>query len=500
MTIRFSGCLRPIALVLLCVVPAVAETTFARALVLNEEEWESTGVPAIVDVDNDGYPDLVLTEEFPFGSRIEVVTIAEARYVSRRQTLLDTETSDLFVNGGAVVGDYDGDGDLDLFVPIFGDSNLTADVDARLGAGNLLLRNDGGHFSDATLDAGLSDSAATVDAAWFDYDVDGHLDLLVRNRGGAVPEEYTLDVPGEVSDSTAHDILYRNVGGGRFVDVTEAVSLVSRGGLFVQGFNEGLAAQDLNGDMIPDLLLGTAGTRNLLLINDNGIFRDPASGDVANGGLNAGIAVGDINNDGTMDIIEAQPTATISGVTNSRVPFSTRVLINIGGQFLDFTSAAGLLEPLEGISEGSPILADFDGDGDLDLVTQAVEISGSPAAVVVPPSLALFDNQGDGTFTSLQAGPLNERWLDNFCVGDFNRDGWLDIVTGPYPGQSGFAEEQTGEWLLYLNEGTENHWLAIELVGQESHRGGVGAQARVITADGAQIRQVTSSAGWSNTE
>ena len=121
-------------------------------------------------------------------------------------SVIQAENPQKTKGGGAIFGDYDNDGDLDIFVPV---GAFWSDQSAP----NMLLRNDRGVFSDVAQVAELTNDSVSDDAIWLDYDHDGNLDLYVANMGCFPP------------DTTAINRLYRNLGDGRFEDVTEALGV-----------------------------------------------------------------------------------------------------------------------------------------------------------------------------------------------------------------------------------------------------------------------------------
>ncbi|MEW6755763.1 MAG: VCBS repeat-containing protein [Candidatus Latescibacterota bacterium] len=222
-------------------------------------------------------------------------------------------------------GDYDNDGDLDLFVA----------VGSPFAVGkSILLRNDRGTFRDVALEAGLTGSLGTDNAVWLDYDRDGYLDLYIGNPGCG-----TLEQP-------VYNLLYRNRGDGTFEDVTE------RAGLMLQlgstdaggcggGSNGGMAAGDFNDDGWPDLYVAVFSAPNRLFLNDGqGRFRDATTAEIADPGEAFGVAVGDTDNDGDLDIFQAS-----GGNDDLNLPYRSPLLLNLGqGQFVDFTEGGALEE------------------------------------------------------------------------------------------------------------------------------------------------------------
>ena len=260
---------------------------------------------------------------------------------------------------------------------------------------NILLRNDRGVFSDAAGEVGLSDRFASNNAIWLDYDRDGALDLYVGNMFGG-----------------ASNKLYRRAESDGFVDVTESTGL----GLAVSsqgGSSGGMAAGDFNGDGWPDLYLGVNGGVNRLFLNDaRGGFRDATTSDIGNEETAIGVAVGDTDNDGDLEIFQnvfrsMYVTGGVRSVFNPQWPFRPIMLVNLGeGRFLDVLEGAGL-SPLIGRDMGAPGLADIDNDGDLDLLFTWELGPGTSGSPTYSESrlghFALFENRGDGSFVDRTA-------------------------------------------------------------------------------------------------
>ena len=268
-------------------------------------------------------------------------------------------------NAGAW-GDYDNDGDLDLYVSDSG--------------GNFLYRNNGnGTFSDVTYTAGVGHSGNDRTGAWGDYDADGDLDLFVPSRDGT-------------------DVLYRNNGDGTFSDATSAVGMVN-----IRGHAASWCDYDNDGDM--DLYVGRYWDVNSLYRNNgNGTFTDVASEAGVAHYAACGVSWGDYDNDGDFDLYVGHP--------------DTNVLYrNSGdGTFVDVAEMAGVDNPGRTMTV---IWADYDSDGDLDLyVGNHYEENN-----------ALYRNDADGTFTDVmsETGISNLSGGQNAAWCDYDNDGDIDI-------------------------------------------------------------------------
>ncbi len=376
---------------------------------------------------------------------------------------------------GVATGDVDNDGYVDLFLTNYGT--------------NQLFHNNGdGTFTDVSAASGVrSDPDVAVSAALLDYDRDGWLDLYVGyNVNYRLEREQVCPNSAGVPDYCPPQIyggrpdrLYRNVGHGRFVDVS-ATALV--GGKF--GPALGVATADFNRDGWPDIYVANDGEPDLLWINQHdGTFRDT--------GLLAGVALtaegnaeasmgadaGDFDNDGDDDLVVTELTGQ-----------GFNLYVNDGtGNFQDGSAASGL-GPLSLPYTGwGTTWFDYDNDGWLDLLAvngPIVENEGEHDPFPYGQKKLLLRNRGDGTFENVteRAGAvfgLTEAGR-GAAFGDIDNDGDIDVVVG----------NDNGHVRLLLNTiGSEKHWLGLRLVGGAavSGRDMLGAEVRVTRADGSRL-------------
>ena len=299
---------------------------------------------------------------------------------------------------GVAVGDYDNDGYQDLFVTTFG-----ADV---------LFRNRGdGTFEDVTARAGVSDPLWSASAAFVDYDRDGDLDLFVANY-----LDFSIAGNKQCHDSVGArdycsprayrpvpDRLYRNDGNGHFTDVSETAGISK-----ADGAGLGVAIGDYNGDGWLDLYVANDASPNQLWINqhdgtfvDNGLLSGAAVNAAGNPEGSMGIASGDFDGDGDEDLF----VTNIVGETFALYAGDGR------GNFDDVRTKAGLAAPTAAFTGFGTDWFDYDNDGWLDLFVAngAVNVIEAQRGQPRPFRMKnqLFHNDGAGRFEerSAAAGP-----------------------------------------------------------------------------------------------
>jgi len=399
---------------------------------------------ALVDFDHDGWLDVfghVLGDSLAYalGNAPKFIFLhneGNGKLSDRSSLLADWPIN---TSLGGRFADYDRDGDLDFFIP--GGSvviNQSKWPDA-------LLRNDGGRFTDVTAEAGFHDILLSAAALWWDYDRDGWPDLYIsRGESNWVNQD--------------PNTLFRNMGDGTFVETTTEAGLdvdfyPSRSDDYRGGGFDGFSSGDFNNDGWPDLYVPVRLSSNRLLLNDGtGRFRDATTSEVDDIGEVAGVAVGDIDNDGDLDIF--QP-ATWGETVSQR--WRSLMLLNLGeANFLDVTEGVGLARTN---NSAYPHLVDFDNDGDLDLL------------IDTPSMLFLNDGQGNFSERTFQSGLIGAA-----SFGDLSGDGFLDVWT---------------ILSFHRNKGNENHYLRIKPVGTRSSREGIGTRVYATAGELRQMRELS---------
>ncbi|MBM3242466.1 CRTAC1 family protein [Candidatus Poribacteria bacterium] len=386
---------------------------------------------------------------------------------------------------GVVVGDYDNDGDEDLYVVNFGP--------------NVRYRNNGdGTFTDVTQQADVEDAVWGICGAFVDIDRDADLDLFVVNY-----VEYDLTMKPCMNNSKGlyeychpryfngkTNALYRNNGDGTFTNITKEAGIYNS----IEGKGMGIAVGDYNNDGWPDIYVSNDTTRNFLYRNNqDGTFTDVAlyagCGYDANGLPQGGMGAdsGDYNNDGWLDIF----------VANSSRETNTLYKNNGDGTFTDITEAAGLGEPSYFYLGFAPKLFDYDNDGDLDIfvacghVQDIIELLEEQ--VKYAQNAQLYRNNGDGRYTEISSelgGYFAERYVGRGAAfGDYDNDGDTDI----------FVVNSNQPAILLRNDGgNQNNWLQIQLVGTKSNRDGIGARIKIVSGGLTQIREIQSGSSYAS--
>ena len=373
---------------------------------------------------------------------------------------------------GCVAADYDNDSRTDLLITNFGPNILYRN------------RGDG-TFEDVTAKAGVGGGDVWhAGAAFGDYDVDGNLDLFVPGYldfDSKNPEfktcEYrgiTAHACGPLGYKGAPDALYRNNGDGTFTDVTANAGVTDRNLYF--GFQ--VVFEDFDNDGRPDLFVANDSNPNYLYWNKgDGTFQESgvSAGTAYSGDgkemSSMGVAVGDYDHDGLMDLF------ITTFADDNYVLFH-----NDGGRvFTDVSFPAGVGEPTVPYLGWATFFFDYDNDGHSDLFCANghvfPEVEGTARETYRQP-LQLFRNLGNGKFqeTSRESGltGLPRQSARGASFADFDNDGDLDVVVSVMDGKPQLLENITAQ---------RGNWLQVTLIGVSCNRMAVGARVK-ITAGG----------------
>ncbi|MDE0126184.1 MAG: CRTAC1 family protein [Bryobacterales bacterium] len=449
---------------------------------------------AFYDYDNDGWLDVFLLNGTRLGGLPPGATATNRLYRNNRDGTFTDVTRDagLVRSGWAnsvCIGDFDNDGNDDLFVTYWGQ--------------NVLYRNNGdGTFTDVTRDAGLAGfpDRWNAGATFIDYDRDGHLDLFVSNY--VEVDLARLPLPGQGNNCEwkgvpvfcgprgmegTKNYLYRNNGDGTFTDVSEEAGIHRPHGYY------GMTAlvTDVDEDGWPDIYVACDSTPSILYRNNgDGTFTDIAvESGVAyseNGREQAGmgLATGDYNGDGRLDIVKT--------LFADEMPALYKNLGN--ATFADMSVAAGLHEVTQHIQWGAG-LVDFDNDSWPDLFYAVGNLFPrverfNPRYPYRGPRF-LFRNLRDGSFANVTAecGPgLTTPHSSRGCAfGDFDNDGDMDVLV---------MNMNEPPSLIRADISTGNHWLKVKLTGVDSNRTAIGARVDVRSGDRTQSQEVQSQTSY----
>jgi hypothetical protein len=455
-------------------------------------ETNGCGV-AFIDYDNDGWIDILLLsgtrlEGFPAGKE----PTNRLYHNNRDGTFTDVTAKSGLARAGwasaVCVGDYDNDGFDDLFITYWGE--------------NVLYHNNGnGTFSDVTRKAGL----ATKGIRWgsgctfIDYDRDGYLDLFVANylkfdlatapEPGKGPNCMWKGIPvncGPKGLPTDTNLLYHNNGDGTFTDVSEASGINKVHDRYAMT----AIVTDYNDDGWPDIYVACDSTASILYRNNrDGTFTDVAleTGSAYNEDGQAqagmGVAVGDYNGDGFMDIFKTHFADDLPVLYK-----------NSGRGFFEDVSRAAGFDHMRYVQWGTGLI-DFDNDGwpDIFITTGNVYPEVERYFKEYPhrgPRL-VYHNQGNGRFKEVTyhcgAAVLVPHSSRGCAFGDFDNDGDIDVLV---------MNMNEPPQLLRNEYRGPNNWLKLKLIGSRSNASAIGARVRLKVGAHLQTQEVTSQSSY----
>lgn len=382
---------------------------------------------------------------------------------------------------GATVGDYDNDGDLDLFVSNFDNDQM--------------YRNNGdGTFTDISNQTGVGNPHWGTSCAFADIDNDGFLDLYIANyaiydtKNDEQCKERGIHVYcGPHAYPAIHDTLYKNNRDGTFSDI----SSFSRPKELAPMHGLGVTFGDYDNDGDMDLYVANDQDPNYLFQNNGkGSFFEIAliSGvcynDMGKEEAGMGTDFGDYNNDGQLDL------------TVSNYQTETNTLYNNLNRdfFSDETIPSGIAEITHGYLGWGIKFFDYDNDGYQDIFVAnghlMDNITQLEKHVSYPQRNLLFRNLGDNTFEEVithSDGLTLKKVSRGTAIGDYDNDGDIDILVTNC--------NQTPD-LLQNVIGNKNNWVQIQLEGKESNRSGIGAKIKVVTGTHVQYREVQSGGSY----
>lgn len=446
------------------------------------------GGMSLLDFDNDGMCDVYMLNghQLPMADAGEQATNQLFRNLSgavfNDVSQVSRSASTAFALGVAVA-DYDNDGFQDVAV-------------SNLGSVTFLRNNGDGTFYDMTRAAGFEDAGIVFGAglAFLDKEGDGDLDLYVADYVDFKFDGYDALLrktypypPGP--DHFAHraDHLFENSGDGRFIDDSQKAGVAD-----VRSPSMGVVCGDFDGDGDTDIFVCSDAKPNLLWINDGeGVFTEQAElfGAAYNANGNPigsmGAEAADFDNDGFEDLFITS--------YSTQMPILFRNLGAVG--FVDQTHASRSGRDVIPHANWGALLADFDNDGDRDLMianghlfTWVNEVEQLTEFKV---RNSLLANDGHGRFTNV-SGSAGEGLAviessRGMACDDLDSDGDLDVV---------ILNSDSRATMLQNNTPTDNHWIAVRLVGETASRDGVGAVVSVQSGGKVQVAEVRSGRGY----
>ena len=387
--------------------------------------------------------------------------------------------------------DYDGDGDVDIYVGNYDPASSTYK--------HYLFKNDMAMFKDVSEEVGIKHSGKESSATFADYDNDGFLDLyVVKENGNILYHNADKGVFKNVTDNVGiesktggskaiffdldHDgdldlfevrsnsnLVFRNNGDGTFIEQAGKMGL---SGGEVNSRDAAYGDFDDDGDI--DLLVVNDNAGNILYSNQRqGIFKDiTENSGLKNNNGSSSVAVGDYNNDGFLDLFITSLDGENSGLYRNQG----------NGSFEVFNNGKEMFASLMGIKAYDAKFFDFDNDGFLDIVIagESKEKGGN--------GILLYHNEGNGKFTDVSnLFPEEPKSGSQISLFDYNDDGDLDILIAGLNG---------GIFLLRNDGGNMNHYVNMKLVGlrtgsAKNNYYGIGAKVEMRAGDLYQTMVVT---------
>ncbi|MDO1444953.1 VCBS repeat-containing protein [Rhodocytophaga aerolata] len=501
------------------------------------------GGVAIGDLNNDGLQDIYFTGNM-VGNRL---------YLNKGELKFENITESAGVAAmvgwktGVTMADLNADGLLDIYVCRSG-SSVAKERE------NLLYINQGNmRFTEQAAQYGLNDTGYSTQAAFFDYDNDGDLDMWLLNHS---VQEYAgfSQISAKLKDQKNPlfaSRLLKNEG-GKFTDVSEAAGLVNN----VLSFGLGIGISDFNKDGWPDVYISNDyNEQDYLYLNQgNGTFSERLKDCIGHTSLfSMGVDVADVNNDGWMDVLtldmlpednfrqkqvlgpdnyDKYQMLVKSGFYHQNM----RNMLQLNNGPMQLTDSAGKPNPVKGVSfseigqlagvsntdwSWAPLFADFNNDGHQDLfisngyardytnmdflsfaadekmkegqgsqkMTMQQIIGKMPSAIV---KNYIYENKGDLTFAK-----QTEKWgLDQTSIStgaayaDLDNDGDLDLVVNN-TNEAAFVYQNNLE-----NQVKDHRFLKVKLIGEGKNKQGIGATVQLICSDKTLVQEMMPTRGF----
>ncbi|QHT69860.1 VCBS repeat-containing protein [Rhodocytophaga rosea] len=500
-------------------------TTSDSMNALNFDYIYNGGGVAVGDVNNDSLPDIYFTGNMVSGKLYLNKGNFQFEDITEKAGVSTTK----WTTGVAMV-DINTDGLLDLYVCVAG-------KDSTQSANLLFVSNGNGTFTEKAKEYGLADTGYSTQAAFFDYDNDGDLDMYLLTNAYENFNRNITRPKFTKGEGKSTDRLYRNNGDHTFTNVSKEA------GILVEGYGLGVAVSDINQDGWPDVYVANDFlTNDLLWINNqNGTFTESAARYMKHQSHNGmGTDVADYNNDGLVDIVvlDMLPEDNLRQKTMFPAPNydrfeqtlqygyipqyirNTLQLNNGNGTFSEIGQLAGIHNT---DWSWSALFADYDNDGlkdllitngyrkdvtNMDFITYSRENSMFGTDETNKKRMAgeldklaganvhnyIFRNKGDLTFEdkSLTWGMSEPGYSNGAAYADLDQDGDLDLVVNNIDQKASIYRNNADKVLTHT-------YLQIELIGTDLNKHGIGTKIELVSGGKKQFQEQTLYRGYKST-
>lgn len=454
-------------------------------------ETLASGV-GLIDFDNDGHLDIYFLNGCPLPPPEDLASCPpNALYRNRGNGTFEdvTRQKGLEARGfsiGCGAGDYDSDGDLDIYVAGFGRNHLYRNNGAKADFS----------FTEVTSEAGVDDPRFSAGACFLDYDRDGHLDLYVSNYCevdfASSKPCFNNNAPGYCAPgqyTPVHDSLFRNNGDGTFEDVSKRAG-IARDPEPGPKWGMGIAVCDFNNDGWPDIYIANDVSDNFLFENQrDGTFKNIATEAMAAVGLDGaeqgsmGVDAGDFDGDGSFDLIVTNYHKQLNALYHNEGKFG----------FSDQALSRGLGDSTLPMVGWGTRLFDYDNDGQLDLfvanghLEDQIDRYDQSSEYRQRNQLYRGENKRFTEITNGGGSGLREKLSSRGAAfGDIDNDGDIDIVV---------CNSRERPSLLINETPNKNTWLSLKLRGKKDPYA-LGARASVTASGRTQVAEVRSGGSY----